>query len=92
MYKILRIICCVISAALLAACVFIFVYLGVVWGITTVVAAGAFFALTMLFKGLQEDKEKKQAESTATDEQPEQPSADKELTDKTEQPFDQDEK
>lgn len=59
MYKILRIICCVICALLLAACVFVFVYLGTVWGIVTVVAAAAFFALTMLFKGLQEDYEKK---------------------------------
>lgn len=61
MYKILRIICCVIAALILAACVFIFVYLGVIWGICSVVAAAAFFALTMLFKGLQEDYDKKQA-------------------------------
>lgn len=59
MYKVLRIVCCVICALLLAACVFVFVYLGTVWGIVTVVAAAAFFALTMLFKGLQEDYEKK---------------------------------
>lgn len=61
MYKILRIICCVIAALILAACVFIFVYLGVIWGICSVVAAAAFFALTMLFKGLQEDHDTKQA-------------------------------
>ena len=91
MYKILRIICCVICAMLLAACVFIFVYLGIVWGITSVVAAGAFFALTMLFKGLQEDKEKKQSEQENA-EQPEETSAEKELTIPTEQPSDQDEK
>lgn len=59
MYKVLRIICCVICALILAACIFIFVYLGVIWGICSVVAAAAFFALTMLFKGLQEDYEKK---------------------------------
>ncbi len=59
MYKILRIICCIIAALILAACVFIFVYLGVIWGICSVVAAAAFFALTMLFKSLQEDYEKK---------------------------------
>lgn len=59
MYKILRIICCVICALILAACIFIFVYLGPIWGICSVVAAVAFFALTMLFKGLQEDYEKK---------------------------------
>ena len=59
MYKILRIICCIIAALILAACIFIFVYLGVIWGICSVVAAAAFFALTILFKGLQEDYEKK---------------------------------
>lgn len=59
MYKILRIICCVIAALLLAACIFVFVYLGVIWGLCTVVGAAAFFALTILFKGLQEDYEKK---------------------------------
>ncbi len=59
MYKILRIICCVICALLVAACVFVFVYLGVVWGISTIVAAVTFFALTLLFKNLQEDRDKK---------------------------------
>lgn len=59
MYKILRIICCVIAALLLAACIFVFVYLGVIWGLCTVVGAAAFFALTILFKSLQEDYEKK---------------------------------
>ena len=59
MYKILRIICCIICALILAACIFIFVYAGPIWGICSVVAAAAFFALTMLFKGLQQDYEKK---------------------------------
>lgn len=59
MYKVLRIICCIIAALILAACIFIFVYLGVIWGLCSVVAAAAFFALTILFKGLQEDYEKK---------------------------------
>lgn len=59
MYKVLRIICCVICALILAACIFIFVYLGPIWGICSVVAAAAFFALTILFKSLQEDYEKK---------------------------------
>lgn len=59
MYKILRIICCVVSALCLAACVFVFIYLGIVWGITVVVGAGTFFALTVLFKKLQEDGENK---------------------------------
>ncbi|MCM1438903.1 MAG: hypothetical protein NC131_06790 [Roseburia sp.] len=38
-----------------------FVYLGVIWGICSVVAAAAFFALTVLFKNLQEDYDKAQA-------------------------------
>lgn len=59
MYKILRIICCIISALFLVACVFVFVYLGIMWGLCTVVGAAAFFALTILFKSLQEDYEKK---------------------------------
>lgn len=58
MYKILRIICCVISALLVTACVFVFVYLGIVWGISTIIAAGIFFVLTILFKNLQQDKER----------------------------------
>lgn len=70
MYKILRIICCAISALLLAGCVFFFVYLGNVWGIGSIILAGAFFALTILFKTLQEDKAKKDALNKPT--QPEQ--------------------
>ena len=62
MFKILRIVCCVICALLIAACVFFFIYLGPVWGIADVIAAAAFFALTMLFKSLQEDYEKKHPE------------------------------
>lgn len=87
MYKVLRIICCVICALCLAACVFVFVYLGIVWGIVTVVAAGAFFALTLLFKGLQEDGEKKEKENDTPKEDKDEtsdadPTADKSLTDK----------
>ncbi len=70
MYKILRIICCIIAALCVAACVFMFIYLGVVWGICSIVGAGAFFALTVLFKNLQEDQEKK-AEEVHEAEQPE---------------------
>lgn len=59
MYKILRIICCVICALILAACVFLFVYLGTFWGLISLLCAAIFFALTLLFKGLQEDYDKK---------------------------------
>ncbi len=61
MYKILRIVCCIISALLLAGCVFFFVYLGNVWGIASVIGAAAFFALTILFKSLQEEQQAKAA-------------------------------
>lgn len=53
MYKILRIICSVIGALALAACVFVFVYAGVLWGIITLICAAAFFMLTVFFRNLQ---------------------------------------
>lgn len=59
MFKVLRIICCVISALCCTACVFAFIYAGIVWGICTIVGAAAFFALTVLFKHYQEDEEEK---------------------------------
>lgn len=59
MYKILRIVCCVIAALCVAACVFAFIYGGVVWGVCTLLGAAAFFALTVLFKHYQEDGENK---------------------------------
>lgn len=58
-FKILRIICCIVAALAVAACVFVFVYAGTVWGIISIVGAAAFFALTVLFKKLQEDEETK---------------------------------
>ena len=58
MFKTLRIICCVICALIIAAAVFIFAHLGVLWGIVSLVAAAAFFGLMMLFKSLQEKKER----------------------------------
>ena len=60
MFKILRIISCIFSALCLAACVFVFIYAGMVWGICTLVGAGTFFALTVMFKRFQEDEEAKQ--------------------------------
>ncbi|MGN1373151.1 MAG: hypothetical protein ACI4VK_03780 [Candidatus Coproplasma sp.] len=69
MFKILRIISCIISALCCAACVFVFIYAGIVWGICTLVGAGTFFALTVLFKRFQEDEEEKQknGDGTSTD-------------------------
>ena len=58
-FKTLRIICCVICALILAATVFIFIYLDVPWGIASLVVAAAFFGLMMLFKHKQEQQERK---------------------------------
>lgn len=55
-----------ISVLCVAGCVFAFVYAGMVWGIVTIVAAAAFFALCVLFKKLQEDKGKKQSGDNAS--------------------------
>ncbi|MGN0818668.1 MAG: hypothetical protein ACI4L9_06835 [Candidatus Coproplasma sp.] len=60
-YQTLRIICCIIAAIILAATVFIFVYLGTIWGIISLAAAGIFAVLTFLFKAKQESEESKDA-------------------------------
>ncbi len=60
MFKTLRIICCVICALILAATVFIFVYLGMIWGFVSLAAAAIFFGLMLFFKGKQEQEERKQ--------------------------------
>ena len=59
MFKVLRIVCSIIGAADLAACIFIFVYLGTLWGIVSLIAGAALFGLTVLFKTLQEREEHK---------------------------------
>lgn len=61
MFKILRIVSCVVSAMLLAACVFIFIYCGMAWGVVCLLAAACFFGLTVFFKGKQEKRENKNA-------------------------------
>lgn len=67
MFKTLRIISCITCALILAACVFIFVYLGMVWGLISLAAAALFFGLTLLFKNLQEKAEKKNNPPTEGD-------------------------
>ena len=59
MYKILRILFCVLAVALAAAAIFIFIYAGTLWGILTIILAFVFGALMVTFKGLQEQQEKK---------------------------------
>ncbi len=60
MYKVLRIIFCVIAAALAAACIFIFVYAGWLWGLVALSAAFVCGALMVLFRQLQNKKERRE--------------------------------
>ena len=57
-YKILRIVFCVLTVALAAAVIFVFVYAGWLWGALTLVVAFVFGALMVTFKGLQEKHER----------------------------------
>jgi len=57
MYKNLRIIFCIIAAALAAAAIFVFVFAGWIWGLMCVLAAAVCAALMVTFKRLQERKE-----------------------------------
>ncbi|MGN0813708.1 MAG: hypothetical protein ACI4MH_00570 [Candidatus Coproplasma sp.] len=58
-YKTLRIVCCLIAAIILAAAIFIFIYLGMVWGLISLAVAAIFAVLTFFFKSKQEELEKK---------------------------------
>ena len=58
MWKYLRMICAVVAAIAVAASVFIAIYLGMVPFWATLAGALLFFALSMLFKFLQEEREK----------------------------------
>ncbi len=60
MYKVLRIIFCVLAVALAAAAIFVFVYAGWTWGLACVLSAAVFGALMVTFKQLQEKKERKE--------------------------------
>ena len=62
MFKILRMVCAVIAAAAIVACVFLGIYLGMAAFWCAAAAALLFFALCMLFKYLQEEKEGKAEE------------------------------
>lgn len=59
MYKILRIICCILAAAAAGAAALVFIYAGTLWGVAAVVSAAVFGALTVTFKQLQENEERK---------------------------------
>lgn len=58
-YQTLRILSSIVAALILAAAVFIFIYLGWMWGLISLAVAGIFVALTFFFKGKQEALEKK---------------------------------
>lgn len=64
-YKILRIICCVTAALILAGAVFVFIYCGWAWGLLSLLAAAGFTALTFFFKREQEKTEEKEHPSPA---------------------------
>lgn len=61
MYKILRVICAVIAAVLVTACIFLAIYISETMVPALGCAAGAllFFVLCLLFRHLQEEKEGK---------------------------------
>ncbi len=68
MWKYLRMICAIIAAAAIAASVFVAIFLGMVPFWATLAGALLFFALSMLFKYLQEESEK--AKSSGADSAP----------------------
>ena len=57
MYKILRIISCIVAVALTAACPFVFLYAGNTPGIICIGAILVCFFAMLTFKKFQEDKE-----------------------------------
>lgn len=59
MYKILRIVCCIIAALFIAACPFVFIYAGNVWGICDLLVAVIFAVLTFLFRSFSHDEEER---------------------------------
>ncbi len=59
MYKNLRIIFCIIAAALAAVAIFVFVFAGWIWGLMCVLVAAVCAALMVTFKRLQEKQELK---------------------------------
>ena len=59
-FKVLRITFCILTVALAAAAIFVFIYApSIWWGVATVVLAFVFGALMVTFKDLQEKDELK---------------------------------
>lgn len=90
MFRVLRIVCCVLCAAIIAACVFLFVYLGTYWGLISLLCAAILFALTLLFKGLEEDYNKKHPANDAVQTPPEEIQPNETLADKPDEHSDKD--
>ncbi len=59
MYKILRIIFCVLTVIMAAVMIFVFLYAGWVWGFAALAVAFVCGALMVTFKQLQEKEERK---------------------------------
>ena len=59
MYKILRILFCVLTVIMAAVMVFVFIYAGWLWGVLTLAVAFVCGALMVTFKQLQEKQERK---------------------------------
>ena len=58
MYRVMRIIFCIVAVLLAAAAIFVFVYAGWVWGIIVVLGAAVCGALMVTFKNLQDKQER----------------------------------
>ncbi len=58
-YRTLMIICCVISALIVAALVFVFIYAGMLWGLVSLGGELVFVCLMMLFKKLDQAEQLK---------------------------------
>lgn len=63
MFKYLRMICSVIAAVLVTACIFVLIYVNIPAGFAVGAVALLFFVLTLLFKYLQEEREAKEKKS-----------------------------
>ncbi len=60
MFKYLRMICSVIAAVLVTACIFVLIYVNIPVGFAVGAVGLLFFVLTLLFKYLQEEREAKE--------------------------------
>lgn len=65
MYKIFRMICSIIAAVLVVACIFFGIYLGMLAFWCGAAGVLLFFVLSMFFKYLQEEKEAKEKKSSS---------------------------